>query len=470
MSAEALTPLESRSPSERGTIVFFVSNFTSHVYSTAGLARRLRDLGYLVEYWGDNSIQRMVAAQGFPLYEVSPTWYCYDPILQEGWKEALRDFGGTLQRLRAAHERRGLLAASIADLERALRRELSRCTPDLVLLDPMLAAYAPLLRAHHVRCALLQDKPWPGADPLVPPPTSDLVPRDTLATKQLVALSWLWERSCLRMRDFGNAFLGSLGYYTCQQLLPAVLAHIGKPVSSVKATRRVEYDLYLDGLEEWVLGAPQADLPRSSPLPREVRYIGAWPDLRRKQAPVTIRRESEDSRVVYVAMGISMPSWRDDLALLRRVVEALRTIPNVKVVVSAGNVKAFSALRDLSKQVQIAPFLPQLACLQQADLAVTHGGANTYRECIATNTPMLVFARDYDQHGNAARVEHLGLGLRGNREWDSPDIIRGKAQQILENAAFPQRVRALNESLRASDPILLDCALRTIARSIAAAV
>ena len=462
MSVEAPLPVENRAPGASAFAVFFVSSFTSHVYSTLGLARRLHEMGYRVEYWGDSSIHRMVTVQGFPLHECSPTWYCHERILQGGWRAGMRDIRSTLVQLRTARERQRLLPYSITDLEMALCKQLSRCTPELMLIDPMLAAYVPLLQARGLRCVLLQDKPWPGPDPLVPPPTSHFLPRDTFIARSCMSVLWMWERVLLRLRRLVNTALGCLGFYTCQQLLPAVLEHVKKQGIVTKATRRVAYDLYLEGLEEWVLGAAETDLPRSRRLPDSVHYVGLWPDLQRKQARVRLPPVSGDSRVIYVSMGISMPDWRDDLALIHRVIEALQTIPCARVIVSAGNVKAFTALRALSKQVHIAPFLPQVTCLEQADLAVTHGGANTYRECIATNTPMLVFPRDYDQHGNAARVVRLGLGLMGSRRWDSPASIRRKAVQILEEKAFTQRVRSLNETLRRSDPDRLDCAIRTV--------
>ncbi len=468
MSAETPLPVYDRPPAALGTVVFLVSGFVSHVYSTLGLARRLRNIGYAVEYWAESSLRRTVTAQGFELHEISPTWACHEHLLVEGWKEGLRNIRATLRCLRAARERRRLVAHSIADLELAIGRQLSRCTPDLVLVDPMLVAYVPLLQARRLRCVLLQDKPWPGRDSLAPPPTSGFTPRDTRGARIGVTLLWAWEQILVRTRQFGNATLGWMGFYTCHQLLPAVLRHLDarqKP----KARRRVAYDLYIDGLEEWVLGAPQVDLPRSRPLPQGARYVGLWPDLQRKQAHFSLPRAREGSYLLYVAMGLSMPSWRDDLALIGRIVEGLHGIPNVTVIVSAGNVKAFTALRPLSKQAHIAPFLPQLACLQQADLAIIHGGANTYRECIATSTPMLVFPRDYDQHGNAARVVRLGLGMRGSRKWDTPATIRHKVVQILEDEAFARRARALNESLRVSDPHLLESAMHAVLKTEASA-
>jgi UDP:flavonoid glycosyltransferase YjiC (YdhE family) len=448
-----------------GTIVFFISGFTSHVYSTLGLARRLRELGHHVEYWGDRAIQRQILTQGFPWYEVGPTWYCYERILQRGWKSALRDPRGTWQRLREARARREGLRQSISDVEASLRRALARCVPDLVLVDPMIATYVPLLRSCGVRCVLLQDKPWPGFDPIVPPPTSSYIPRAARVTRYAVPFLWAAERLRLMLRRLGNAAIGAAGLYSYPQLAGAVLKHLGKDNSAAhaKVNRRVSYDFYIEGIEEWILGAPEQDLPRSRALPSTVRYIGAWPDLDRRQLTICLPKLEERSYLIYVAMGVSMPSWDADIALLRRIIEGLQSIPRAKLLVSAGDIRACNALRRLTKHAQISPFLPQLACLTQAHLAVTHGGANTYRECIVTNTPMLVLPRDYDQHGNAARVESLGLGLRGSRRRDTAESITRKALRILEDEGFRHRVGALNERLRASEPDLLASALCTIA-------
>jgi UDP:flavonoid glycosyltransferase YjiC (YdhE family) len=451
----------------RVTVAFLASGFTSHVYSSLGLARRLTSRGMNVEYWGDHRIRRLVVSQGFSWHGVPPMRCYYEPLLPRGPFAWFRNPSACLRSLRVARDRRRSLSASLDEFERRLDAQLATRHPALVLIDPLTTAYVPLLQRRGIRCVLLQDKPWPARDSNVPPPNSGILPRETLTARTTIRLRWALEHVCVGCRDLGNALLALLGCYTCELLLPAILARSGHERAVQPARRRVRYELYLAGLEEWILGAPAMDFRRSAPMPARVRFIGPCPDLDRLHGPPGFEALGA-TRLVYVSMGVSVPYFYADLALLRRVIAALEPIPHVQVFVSVGDLKTWSALRVSSSKVRVVPFLPQIAILRHAALAITHAGANTFRECIATGTPMLAFPRDFDQHGNAARIEHLGIGLRGSRRRETAHSVRRKIVRLLDDPRFKERVGSLNELLSNCDSDLLTPALSDVLESHAA--
>ena len=75
---------------------------------------------------------------------------------------------------------------------------------------------------------------------------------------------------------------------------------------------------------------------------------------------------------------------------------------------------------------------PQLEILRRAHLMVTHGGANTIKECAFMGVPMISFPLGYDHPGNTARMVHHGLGLHGDIRKLSVSYLEGL---ILRNRA-----------------------------------
>jgi UDP:flavonoid glycosyltransferase YjiC (YdhE family) len=432
-------------------IVFLVSPFASHVFGALGVARRLQARGFRVEFWGGAGSRNLVRGQKFEHFELQDVWYCHERLLRA------EKNCGTLRGLRA---RKSDTESALERFERSLDAQLARRTPDLVILDSMVVAYFPLLRKRGLKCVLLQDKPLPISDALVPPPTSSLIPWDTPWGRASVRARWMCETVGAAGRWIGSRALGALGAYTSEHLLECIERRVGSGAGNTRARRWVGYDLHFEGMDEWILGNASQDFPRRSPLPAHVRYIGPCVDFERVQMSAAHSRPRDARHLIYVSMGTTVPRWNSDLPLLRRLMEAFGGVPGVQVAIAAGNARARAVLRTSFENIHVAAYLPQIVMLQMADLAVVHCGANAFRECIATATPMLAFPRDYDQPGNAARAVHLGIGLRGSRRLDTARAIREKALRLLSDAHCSTRVRELQIAAKQSEPALLDDALR----------
>lgn len=113
-----------------------------------------------------------------------------------------------------------------------------------------------------------------------------------------------------------------------------------------------------------------------------------------------------DSRpVVYVSFG-SFLSVRGDV--LARVAEALAGLP-VRVAIAVGATDP-AELGPIPRSWLVRGFLPQVRLLQEAALAVTHGGNNSVTEAMTAGVPLVVLPFSTDQFAGAAALDAAGFG------------------------------------------------------------
>jgi MGT family glycosyltransferase len=148
--------------------------------------------------------------------------------------------------------------------------------------------------------------------------------------------------------------------------------------------------------------------------------------------------------VVYVSFG-SFLSARGDV--LAKVADALRGM-DVDVMLATGSTDA-AALGDLPAHWLVRPFLPQVACLPRATVAVTHGGNNSVTECLHHGVPMLVLPFSTDQFAGAASVERHGSGIAlAPNTCTATDLIAGIT--TLLTGRYGSVAAALGDRLRAT--------------------
>ena len=90
---------------------------------------------------------------------------------------------------------------------------------------------------------------------------------------------------------------------------------------------------------------------------------------------------------------------------------------------------------------------PQLEILRRAHLMVTHGGANTIKECAFMGVPMISFPLGYDHPGNTARMVHHGLGLHGDIRKLSVSYLEGLILAIEQSTAIRKNVSRISAIL-----------------------
>ncbi|PPF67119.1 glycosyltransferase [Rathayibacter tritici] len=163
-----------------------------------------------------------------------------------------------------------------------------------------------------------------------------------------------------------------------------------------------------------------------------------------------VREEPEDAEVeewlaasgdpiVYVSFG-SFLSVRDDV--LARVVEALAGVEvggrPVRVALASGATE-FSALGSVPEGWLVRGFLPQVAVLRRADLAISHGGNNSVTEAMTAGVPLVVLPFSTDQFAGAAALEDAGFAA----------VLDPNAATVTELAEAARQMLALDAAVRA---------------------
>lgn len=153
-----------------------------------------------------------------------------------------------------------------------------------------------------------------------------------------------------------------------------------------------------------------------------------------------------DRPLVVVSFG-SFLSARDDV--LARVAAALRGIAaggaGVRVAIATGSADP-TALGPFPGEWLVRPFLPQVALVRHAALAITHAGNNGVTEALAAGVPLVVLPFSTDQFAVAADLERAGLGRALDPNRATPEEI---GDAVVEALGDRQRAAALGEMLRA---------------------
>ena len=146
------------------------------------------------------------------------------------------------------------------------------------------------------------------------------------------------------------------------------------------------------------------------------------------------------------------------VAFLRRVISTFANRAGYSLIVSAGDGLLASQLQPPGiSNVLVTPYVPQMEVLQRCAAMITHGGANSIKECILSGVPMVVYPLRADQPGNSARVVYHGLGLRGSVRRDRVDTILRKVEQVIGDHAFHERLERMRRAFVEDEGAAVRC-------------
>jgi zeaxanthin glucosyltransferase len=447
------------------TCVFIVDGITSHVFASMGVARRLIRRNYHVEFWGraTNPTQDVIRRCGFTYRTIQSLWsrYCDEIRLPTHLSvpSMVLHPQMLLEKLAARRAFMVRLNPELDVCEASLDYLLAEVRPAFVVMDVFLLAYYPLVWARARPVIVLSTKPLPAPDALVPPNDSMLLPRKSPWGRARVWLAWLRRKLDYCAYRAAQETARMMGAYTYRDLLREAARRSHFTIREELVRRWIQPDLHFKSLMEWALWVPETDLPRRAPLPPNAFYIGPSVDTSRSEAPWVRTKGTGMRRLIYIAVGTVRFRWKDNLPFLRKAIAAFAGLEGVAVVVSTGDERATRLLGEPPAGVMIFDFVPQLQILQVADLAVTHAGSGTFRECVHFRVPMLAYPRNHDQMGNSARIVFHGIGLRGDWHRDSIEVIRGKGLRILREPSFRCNLARLHEASERVQERLLTNAL-----------
>jgi MGT family glycosyltransferase len=152
--------------------------------------------------------------------------------------------------------------------------------------------------------------------------------------------------------------------------------------------------------------------------------------------------------LVYVSFG-SQISWQPEL--FRVVAEAVAQL-RAQLVVSAGELALTDFASRLPGNPVVVSYAPQLALLERASAAVSHGGANSVMEAMDHGVPMLLIPICNDQPVQAHFLVKAGAGLSLERARLTPESVRDALRKLLDPAQpYARNARIVRDSYRASD-------------------
>ena len=184
---------------------------------------------------------------------------------------------------------------------------------------------------------------------------------------------------------------------------------------------------------------------RSQPLPPgQFQYLEGCV---RSEQPYTVPqfRSQPDAPLVYLSFG---SLGAGDVALLRRLVAALGTMP-CRALVNVGGHK--DQYTDLPGNVIVDAWFPQPSVIPQVDAVIHHGGNNSFTECLYFGKPAIVMPFAWDGHDNATRVQETGFGFKLNRADWTPEALAARLHDCLHDRALHARLKATSERMRSQD-------------------
>ena len=196
---------------------------------------------------------------------------------------------------------------------------------------------------------------------------------------------------------------------------------------------------------------PGFDFPRRA-LPPHFHHVGplhsgaAAPAHTPAELAALLPPVSSTRPFVYASLG-TLVSQR--FGLFKRIAQACARQDAQLLVAHCGGLDDGQA-RALERigDTRVRTYVPQLAVLARADAVISHAGANTVMEAIATRTPILALPIAFDHPGAAARVEYAGVGLRASPRFAGVGELSSKLRRLLDEPRFKERMAPLADQIR----------------------
>jgi MGT family glycosyltransferase len=186
----------------------------------------------------------------------------------------------------------------------------------------------------------------------------------------------------------------------------------------------------------------EVDYDRSTPLDGDWHRVDS--SIRSTDAPFELPPGLADGEgaLLYLSLG-SLGSA--DVDLLQRLLDVLGESEH-RILVSLG---ARADELRLPGNAAGAAFLPQVSLMPEVDLVITHGGNNTFCECLHFGKPQVVLPLFWDQYDNAQRAQETGVGVRlDTYRFDDAELL-DSIDRLLGDTALAERLSRVSARLQA---------------------
>ncbi|MFD5466997.1 macrolide family glycosyltransferase [Kitasatospora sp. NPDC127059] len=178
--------------------------------------------------------------------------------------------------------------------------------------------------------------------------------------------------------------------------------------------------------------------------PEVFSFAGPCLDNREHQGSWTRPQGAE--KVLLVSLG---SAFTHQPAFYRACLEAFGDLPGWHVVLQVGKATDQAELGPIPANVEVHPWVPQLAVLQQADAFITHAGMGGCSEGLYCGLPMVAVPQAADQFENADRLVELGVARRVDTDQASATALRSAVLELTSDPAVAARLAELRTEVRA---------------------
>lgn len=365
----------------RPRVLFAVIPERGHLNPCIGVAQHLVDLGAKVAFAAPANIAGDVAAAGFD------TFFGPGDRLEESGREPEGNRGAAF----AARVRdpvwlrawiKQLLIDEAADGVDLFAQAIASFDPDVVVIDPMLY---PAIFA-----AAANERPWIGVSNSLNPVLDDRIHSDLLDT-----VDWLTpDRAAL----FARHRVADIEFRGCDALSPQLNIAFCTPALTGREVPGVEQ-----------VGPARTPRSRGDDIGLDLPPLDHRP-------------------LLYCSFGSQVFHQPERFA---RIIEATAD-RDVQVVMALHDLVGTPPFDRLPDNVHACRYAPQWWLLERAAAVITHGGANTVMEALATSTAVLVDPICNDQFHQAWFVEQARVGRTIDVVTSTPASLWNEIQWALE--------------------------------------
>ncbi|HWU11241.1 MAG TPA: macrolide family glycosyltransferase [Streptomyces sp.] len=279
-------------------------------------------------------------------------------------------------------------------------------------------------------------------------------------------------------RDPADLYLYDIGAYAARalaesqgrpvlQLSPTFVAWDGYDEDMAAALRALPgADAYRAKFARWLAGSgasttdvdtfsgrparalamiPRAMQPHADQVdPGVVTFVGPCFGSRADRDAWT--RPAGAGNVLLISLG---SAYTKQPEFYRRCLEAYGDLPGWHVVLQIGKHTDPGELGGIPGNVEVHPWVPQLAVLEQADAFVTHAGMGGSSEGLYTGVPMIAVPQGAEQFMNADRLVGLGVARRIDTADATAEALRTALTGLVADPGVARRSARLRAETRA---------------------
>ncbi|MEU8244311.1 macrolide family glycosyltransferase [Actinoplanes missouriensis] len=151
-------------------------------------------------------------------------------------------------------------------------------------------------------------------------------------------------------------------------------------------------------------------------------------------------------KVLLVSLG---SAFTEHPEFYRRCVTAFGDLPGWHTVLQIGKHVDPAVLGAVPESVEVHPWVPQLAILEQADVFLTHAGMGGSSEGLWAGTPMIAAPQAADQFANAEQLAAIGVATVIDSATVTADELRAALLALVSGPA-PARSAEIKAEVRAN--------------------